>query len=311
DVGVLVKPGHLEAIGRDGFILRTGDIARPAGPTLRAAADVGSLPGPPDLVVVAVKSCDTANALRGVSSKIPAGTVILCLQNGIGNEAKVQAALPENPVAAGAICISAEALRVGDILWPDDRGGMAVAPYCGDENRIRGVVAPLLATTGLECAWEEGEGAAARVKWSKLMLNVGFNALNSVTGLSSARLLADREYGKFAVLALREAFLVMRRSGIQALDLPGYPVRALGSIVRAPLGLVRKALAWQAARSTESAFSMRQDVLKGRASTEIDELNGVIVRRGREIGVDTPANERLCALIKKHAAAGWPSGGII
>jgi 2-dehydropantoate 2-reductase len=297
EVGVLVKEKHLPAIRKDGFLLRTREAARPAGDTLVAAADTGSLPENPDLVVVSVKSFDTESALLPAACAIPRGTVLLSLQNGVGNEARIRALLPENPVAAGAICISTEALRAGDVLWPDDRGGIAAAVFAGDQGRVLETLRSILPVSGMECEWVEGEGAAERVKWSKLVLNIGFNALNSVTGLTSAELLRDPEYGTLVVRALREAFQVMRRSGIRPVDLPGYPVGKLGAVVRAPGMLARRALAWQAARSGESAFSMRQDVLRGGKTTEIAELNGVVVERGERFGIDVSANRRLCAMV--------------
>jgi 2-dehydropantoate 2-reductase len=151
--------------------------------------------------------------------------------------------------------------------------------------------------TGMECRWYAGTNAAARVKWSKLMLNIGFNALNAVTGMTSAELLADPVRGKLAITALREGFAAMKALRLEPVDLPGFPVSKLRFLVQLPVRVARAVLSWQAKQRPEAAFSMRQDVQKNRQHTEIQELNGVIAAMGKRFGFDSSANEELIRLL--------------
>lgn len=306
ETGVLVKEKYLPGFQADGLTLKAGEGERNAGPLLRFAAAPEGLPPAPDLLIVAVKSFDTEEALRPFQGKIPKETIVLSLQNGIGNEPKIARLFPENAVVAGSICASVEMPGPGLVLWPDDRGGLGMA-LCrvpgGDADaaeRAETICRTLLGRTGMECFWADGERAAERLKWSKLMLNTGFNALNSLTGLSSGEIMADRTLGRLVVAALREGFRCMKALGLQPLDLPGYPVSKLGRLLRLPEAAARRAMAWQAKRTTEAAFSMRQDVLKNRQHTEIAELNGAIVQTCQKIGLPAPANAGLVEMVEKR-----------
>ena len=295
---ILVKPSHLDALRQGGYTLRSGNALRNTGASLGLAASPDDLPPYPDLVIVAVKSFDTEQALAGLAGHIPPETVIASIQNGLGNEGKIQEAFPKNTIVASSICASLELAAPGKIIWPDDRGGLAGALHHGDPLLARNVWLGALRATGMECRWIDGVNASQRVKWSKLMLNIGFNALNSITGLSSTELLRDRTYGPLAVQALREGFALMRAMSLEPVDLPGFPVSKMRFLLKAPRSIVQKLMAWQAERSTEAAFSMRQDVLKKRQHTEINELNGMIIRIGQRFSLESPANKKLVEMVE-------------
>lgn len=291
ETGLLVKPGQAEAMRRDGIFLETGRARRRAGETLTVAGTPEGLPADPELVVLAVKSFDTPAALAALRDALPPRAVLASLQNGIGNEAVMAAAFPDRTLAAAAICAGLEMPGPGVARWADDRGGVGAACLQGDAERAREVWLGAFSATGLETMWVDGPRAALRLKWSKLMLNIGFNALNAVTGLSAAAVLRHPEYGGLAVRAMREGFAAMRALSLEPVDFPGFPVAKLRLLLRLPLAVARRLLAWQAGRAPETPFSMRQDVLKKRQHTEITELNGVIVRFGGELGTPTAANE--------------------
>lgn len=298
--GVLVKEKYLESMRTNGILLTAGQGSRTTGSQTTFAARPGALPNDPDLLIIAVKSFDTDTLLDELSGKVSPRTVIASLQNGLGNEAKIAAAFPENTLIAGSICASVEMPFPGSVIWPDDRGGIAGALYKGDEERAKTAWRTILSRTGMECAWVDGERAAERLKWSKLMLNIGFNALNSLTGMTSAQIMADQVYGKLVISALREGFSCMDRLGLHPVDIPGYPLSKLRLLVMTPGPVARKAMAWQASRSTEAAFSMRQDVLKKRHNTEIGEINGIIVKTAAEFGMEAPTNAWLVEHVRKR-----------
>ena len=297
ETGVLAKTRHLDALEKNGLTLSSGNAARTTG-TIAFADHPSRLPANPELVILAVKSFDTRAVLEQLRGHLPPTTCLLSLQNGVRNEDAIAKTFPQNTVIAAAVCAGLELTAPGAIRWADDRGGLAGALYKGDEALARSVWESTLPKTGMECCWLDVPDAAARIKWSKLMLNTGFNALNSMTGLPSAELLADPVFGALAVNAMREGFSVMQAMHLHPVDLPGFPVSKLFFLVRAPVGIARTIIAWQAKRSSEAPFSMRQDILKNRQNTEINELNGEIVVWGKNLGIATPANKKLVEMLE-------------
>ncbi len=296
--GMLVKDKYLDALRRDGILLQCGHAVRQTGKKMHFASDLSGLPPDPDLVILAVKSFDTDAALASLAGRIPQRAVIASLQNGVGNEAKIAAAFPGHTIVAGSICASLEMTAPGEVSWPDDRGGVGGALLQGDAEVAKKVWLDSLSLTGMETRWYDGPRAASRLKWSKLMLNIGFNALNSITGMSSAQLLSHPDYGCLAVRALREGFAAMRGESLEPVDLPGFSVSKLRWVIHLPVNMARKLMAYSAARSTETAFSMRQDMLNRRQYTEIQELNGAVVASLARRGNKAPANQKLLELVE-------------
>lgn len=299
NAAVLVKPAYAGRFREEGITLSSG-AARRTARRLAVAADPGELPENPDLVVVAVKSFDTPALLESVGPHVPDSAVVASVQNGLGNEGAIAAAFPRNTVVAASVCAGLEMIAPGNISWPDDRGGLAAALYRGDAELARSVWLDRMIPTGMESVWIAGENAGSRLKWSKLMLNIAFNALNSATGLSVRETLRHSEHSVLALTALREGFAVMKGLGVDPVDLPGCPVRKLRFLLKFPLPIVRRLLAWRAGREPEAAFSMRQDILKNRGVTEINELNGKIVEIGLSLGRSVSANKKLVSLLEKE-----------
>ncbi|MCX7934318.1 MAG: 2-dehydropantoate 2-reductase, partial [Planctomycetota bacterium] len=294
-VTLLARPAQAQAIAANGLRLVMPEGERQVG-EVEAVADASAVDSAPDLVVLAVKSFATAAALAELRPAIGPNAGFLSLQNGIDNEALIAAAYPQHPVWAGAICAYSIATEPGRICWLDDRGGLALAPVdsmalsgAGDSEKLL----RLWRGTGMEAQMVLTEGAAARIKWSKLMLNVAFNALNAATGLSAAEILAHPECGALAAQALQEGFTVMRAQGIKPIDLPGYPVSHLAWLCQLPAPLLRRALAWLLRHEPSGMSSMRQDIVAGRGQTEAIFINGAIVKAGQRLNIPTPANVRL------------------
>ncbi len=303
ETGLLVRERQLAVVRDRGLYISCADAFRStSGTPLAAAVAPAELPGDPDLVVMAVKNFDTEAALRQLKGAIPPQAVIASLQNGLANEERIAAVFPDNPIAAASVCASLEMTDNGATKWPDDRGGLAAALYRGDADLVKQLLAAIFPHTGMEYVWVDGKDAALRLKWSKLMLNIGFNALNSLTGMASAKILANPQYGVLALAALREGFAVMDRMGLKPVDLPGYRVAALRLLLKTPDAVARRLMAWQAGRGSEAAFSMRQDVLNQRKQTEIDDLNGAIVRQAEALKLPVDANKKLCALVKSQCS---------
>lgn len=296
-VTLVAREKQVAAVNRDGLKLRVGGAERIVKDNLRAVTELDEAP---ELLLITVKSFSLEAALAGLQGKIGRDTVIVSLQNGIGNELKIRTAFPDNRVYAGVICAYLDFPEPGTVVCADDRIGLGVGSFDGDAAGLE-EVADWLRASRMEVATAV-DGLA--LKWSKLLLNVAFNALNAVTGLATDRIMADKRYGRLAARALKEAFAVMRAEGIRPVDLPGYPVKTLEKICRLPVPLVARALAFGTRKATRAVSSMQQDLRRGRGLTEIDELNGVIVRLAENHGLDAAANRELCALVREKCAVG-------
>lgn len=304
DVTLVGRAAHVEAIRENGLKISLGAGHRVVRENLRAVTTPEEAGGAVDLVILAVKGFDTATALAQLPPLLGEATGILSLQNGLGNEAVIAEAYPGRIVLGGAICAYLDFPAPGHIAWSDDRGGLAGGVVQGETEAARALWAAILPDTGMETRWVE---AAASVKWSKLILNVAFNALNAMTGLPTAEILAHKTHGTLAARALKEAFAVMRACGVEPVDLPGYPVRRMARLCRLPVWVVRPALAKATAGQTKTVSSMQQDLRKGRGTTEIDDINGRIVREGAAHGIPTPANETLCRMMEERMHGGAPT----
>lgn len=300
-VTLIGRQAHADAVNERGLTLRLPEGRRTIREGLSAVTSCEAITDPQDLVVLAVKGFDTAAALESMRSIVSDATVILSLQNGLENEALIADAFPKTIILAGAICAYTEFNEPGVVSWCDDLGGLAAGVYQGDDSQGRVTWSSIAPDTGMQCLFVTGRGGALRVKWSKLLLNVAFNALNAATGLPTHEILAHPEYGLLAARALREGFAVMRAKGIAPVDLPGYPVTKLATLSRLPAGLVRRALAWKTGRGASGASSMRQDLARRRGTTEIDAINGAVVQAGAACGIPTPANDTLCRMVQDAA----------
>jgi 2-dehydropantoate 2-reductase len=303
DLGLCVKPEQARAINASGLTLLSSQGGRNVKVRAAAAGALENLPPDPDLLILAVKSYDSSAACQGLLAALSPRTTLLSLQNGVGNEQILARFFPGNPLAAGCIAASLELLTPGEVRWVDERGGVAAAPCQGDPEATGALLAGILPDSGMEYLWQPAGGEAGddaltpgarRLKWSKLMLNLAFNALNSLTGLASPELLADSVYSRLALASLREGFQVMRGLGLEPLDLPGYPVARLSRLVRLPGFLARPILAWQARLSPVTHSSMRQDFIRRRPTSEIEALNALVVRQGEALGLPVSANREIC-----------------
>lgn len=304
EVTLVGRAAHVEAIRKHGLRISLGAGHRVVRDHLDAVTTPEEADGPVDLVILAVKGFDTRATLAQLPPLLGETTGILSLQNGLGNEAILAEAYPGRVLLGGAICAYLDFPEPGHIVWSDDRGGLAGGVVQGEAEAARALWTSILPDTGMETRWVE---ASASVKWSKLILNVAFNALNAMTGLPTAEILAHKTHGTLAARALKEAFAVMRACGVEPVDLPGYPVTRMARLCRLPVGVVRRALAKVTAGQTKTVSSMQQDLRKGRGTTEIDDINGRIVREGAAHGIRTPANETLCRMMEERMRADAPT----
>ncbi|GAA4423698.1 2-dehydropantoate 2-reductase [Acidovorax lacteus] len=245
------------------------------------------------LVLVAVKSGDTDTAAATVARHAPAGAVVLSLQNGIGHAERLRAALPGRTVLAGMVPFNV-------VQTPDGR------LHRGTFGELMVEAHPAWA------AWHAGFAAAhlplqerpdmPAVQWGKLLLNLN-NPVNALSGQPLQRQLSQRAYRRVLAAAVDEALAALRAHGITPAAVGAVAPRWLPTLLRLPDALFRRVAARMLRMDPEARSSMWEDLQAGRL-TEVEALNGAVVRLAAQAGREAPVNARLCALV--HAAE---SGG--
>lgn len=276
-VTLVGRPAHVEAITRAGLELTSGGQVTHV--PLTASADVAAL-RPADVVLVCVKSVDTDATAAVLARTLPAETLLVSLQNGVDNAWRLSARVV-NPVAPAAVYVSVEMTGPGR-LRHNGGGSLVVgrplysaAPAPSAEARLAAFVAALV-RAGVPCR----ESADIRVDlWTKLTANCAYNAMSALTQLRYRHLAADAGTREVMRLVTEENAAVALAEGVPV------TVEALAEAVRRIVEVMPEALS-----------STAQDLLLGRR-TEIDALNGFVVRRGQALGVPTPVNRTLQALV--------------
>ncbi|MDO4553509.1 MAG: ketopantoate reductase family protein [Bacillota bacterium] len=232
--------------------------------------------GPADLAVIFVKSTLTEQAVRGNKEVFGPDTLALTLQNGLGNIDILKKEIGESNVIGGTTAHGATMLGPGKMRHAG-KGKTIIGELDGRESERIKAVAALLEKAGLET---EISGNVLGLVWDKLLVNVGINALTAITGLHNGELLEHPETERLLEKAVEEGAAVAAAKGV-ALGFAD-PVAHTKDVCRA---------------TAANKSSMLQDILN-RRQTEIDMINGAIVREGAALGVQTPVNETLSQLIR-------------
>ncbi len=297
-VDLLAREAQATTINERGLLIREGDREYRVK-ELEAFSD---LPAGRryDMVVFAVKGFDTAEAAEKIAPCVGEDSIVASFQNGLANEELLAERFPGRSLMAGAICAYLSSPEAGVVERIGSKGGVALSSYRGLSDTEVGNLADVFAAAGLPAV----TSSAASVKWSKLLLNVSFNAISAVSNLTVGQILGDKPLFALSVRAFREALAAARASGARPVGLPGYPVPLFCRLMSLPAWLARM-LALASMRGPERAgrSSMWQDLDRGRGRTEIANLNGAVVRAAEKAGLPCPANSYLVEVVEKLAAA--------
>jgi 2-dehydropantoate 2-reductase len=267
-----------------------------ANPQIVASLEEALSYGPFDAAIFALKSFDTAPFLETLVPYGDSIPPIVCFQNGVENEPAITAALGANKVIPGTVTSAIGRRAAGDIVLERLRGtGVAGG------HPLSGALASAMDEAGLNCRLFK---SGAEMKWSKLLTNLLANASSAILDMTPADIFAHSGLYRLEIRQLREALQVMAAQGIHVVDLPGTPVRQLAfAVQRLPAALSRPLLS-RAVGSGRGAKmpSFHIDLYHGRGKSEVDYLNGAVVRFGHRCGIPTPVNrmlnETLLALTK-------------
>ncbi len=265
---------HMEAIRQGGLVIEELD-ATVSNYRLAAYWDIDELPRRPDLALVLVKTHTTLKAVSLVHGICSPSTVFLTLQNGIGNWERIAEITGREAVLAGSTAQGSTLLGPGLI-----RHGGNGPTYIGEpggpaSERVERIV-EVFRESGLTA---EPSGDVERLIWEKLIINVGINAITALTGIRNGFIAQMQEATDLCSAAVEEAIAVARAKG--------FPIGS--DMVRRVIEVVRA--------TARNRSSMGQDVDK-KNMTEIDAINGAVVRFGKEEGIATPVNQTLTSLIK-------------
>jgi 2-dehydropantoate 2-reductase len=257
---------------RDVTVLREG-LTVAGAMEITAKPVVSSKPVLSDVVFVTVKSYDVAAAVKGLP--LNPGTIVVIIHNGLGADEGAAAILGPCHMAIGVSYSGVTFLGPGKVRAAGYTETLLGAVDKSARDRLD---LPLYALTraGLNASIVEDVRAA---QWKKMFANVGINAVTAITGLPNGALPEVPELKALVIAAVSEAAAVAAREGIKT-DVD--PVALTFLVIGDTAG---------------NRSSMLQDMARGKR-TEIDAMNGMICKLGRQYGVPTPVNDTLTALVK-------------
>mgnify|MGYP001568193477 CR=1 FL=1 len=278
-VTLIGRPEHVDAIHRDGLFLDSihfqERVAVSATTDTAAARDAS-------IVLFCVKTLDTDDAARSLAPHLLPDAIVVSLQNGVDNIERIRAA--SGIVALPSVVYVAAAMSGPGRIKHSGRGDLVLgrsplhsAQRVAEWFTAESAVETLFTRAGVPCRISENIDGDL---WAKLVWNCAGNAITALGRASYGQIARSESALQVFLAAANETIAVARAAGIR---LP--PVDLANANVK---------LARDLGNATSSTA---QDVQRGKR-TEIDSLNGFVVRRGAELGVPTPVNSTLTALIK-------------
>lgn len=265
-VTLIARPSHVQAIAAHGLRLQTATSDEHIA--LNANSDVAALKDA-ELVLFCVKSSDTESAGAQMKAYLRKDATVLSLQNGVDNAQRLQAVLGQDVIAT--VVYVATAMAGPGHVQHFGRGDLVLGQHARSEQ-----LAQLLSEAGIPSTVSNNVQGAL---WTKLIINCTYNAASAITQRPYGELVQQPGMWQLMRSAHDECIAVAHAAGV-ALDAPLWPM--IENIARTMQG---------------QYSSTAQDLQKNKA-TEIDHLNGFIVRQGQQLGVSTPVNAALQTLVK-------------
>ena len=265
-VTLIARPSHVQAIAAHGLRLQTATSDEHIA--LNANSDVAALKDA-ELVLFCVKSSDTESAGAQMKACLRKDATVLSLQNGVDNAQRLQAVLGQDVIAT--VVYVATAMAGPGHVQHFGRGDLVLGQHARSEQ-----LAQLLSEAGIPSTVSNNVQGAL---WTKLIINCTYNAASAITQRPYGELVQQPGMWQLMRSAHDECIAVAHAAGVR-LDAPLWPM--IENIARTMQG---------------QYSSTAQDLQKNKA-TEIDHLNGFIVRQGQQLGVATPVNAALQTLVK-------------
>ncbi len=301
--GLLVAAGHdvcflarskvIDAVTQDGLRLTDYDGLDLQLTDIAMREDAQAALSGADLVLVCVKSGDTAAIAKQIATHA-SGAQVVSLQNGVANAATLREALPRADVRAAMVPFN---------VVP--RGPATY--HRGTSGDILVEAGPLPALSSPHLIWKSHSDIAA-VQWGKLLINLG-NAVNALSDLPLLEQLQSRAWRRLMADQMSEALRVLKAAGITPGKVTAAHPALIPHILRLPTPLFRLIAARMLTVDAQARSSMWDDLRQGRR-TEVDALQGTILALAARYGRQAPFNARMHRLIKQAEAAGSGPPGL-
>jgi 2-dehydropantoate 2-reductase len=287
-VGFIEKPDVVSKLHKDGLRLEINGKQRLLPyPQVCTTIEEALQIGPFDVAIFALKSYDTETALKNITIHTDNLPPFLCLQNGVENEQMLARALGPEKVIAGTVTSAIGRRAAGDVILERKRG---IGIYAG--HPLSSILSTALEQTGIKVRLY---AHAADMKWSKMLTNLLANASSAILDMSPKEIFAHSGLFRLEISQFREAISVMEVQHIRVVDLPGTPVPALAlAIANLPPSISRSLLQSNLGKGRGGKMpSLHIDLYSGSSRSEVDWLNGAVVRFGEAFGIPTPVNRAL------------------
>jgi len=271
-VVMIGRPSFVEAVEKNGLFLDTLQFQESV--RVEASTELSAARGA-EIVLFCVKTTDNAATARALAPLLAPGALVLSFQNGVDNVGQIRAAaeidaLPTVVYVAASVPEAGRVKHVG-------RGDLVFGPQSAKTERV----AALFSRANVPCRISDNIDGEL---WTKLIWNCALNAVSALGHAKYGQIAASADARKVVETVVDEVLAVARAANIHPPGLEDRKVAIAGAMKIAT-------------QMAEALSSTAQDMNRGKR-TEIDSLNGYISRRGAELGVPTPVNHALYALVK-------------
>jgi 2-dehydropantoate 2-reductase len=286
-VALLARPRVIEEIESNGLRLTSFEGSeRKIAPGQLTLSDDPKIFADAGIVLVTVKSADTAEIAEAIARHAPPDAVVVSLQNGVGNAAVLRQRLPGRVVLAGMVPFNVIAPGEGRFHRATSGDVVVERDDVGTAGR--------LSVPGLRM---RAARDIASVQWGKLLVNLN-NALNALSDLPLRQQLAQRSWRMLFADQIAEGLAAIRAEGIRPVSPTPIPPGWTPHLLRLPDSLFGMLLGRTMKIDPQARSSMWEDLRRGRR-TEIDYLQGVITEIADRRGLQVPLSRRIVALIKR------------
>jgi 2-dehydropantoate 2-reductase len=258
------------------------------------STDVAALAGS-DVVLCCVKSSGTAEAARQLASALAPKTLVVSFQNGMRNADVLRESLSSQVVLGGIVSFNVVPHGVGE--YRRTTSGPLVIEALADARE--GALVEALERAGFAV---KVTPHVTGMQWAKLVTNLS-NAVSALSDAPTREMVFSAGYRRVMAAVIDEALDVLRKAKIVPRALMGLPVGWMPTLLRLPTSVLRVVARAQLKIDPEARSSMWEDMSKGRP-TEVDDLNGEIVRLAESCGIDAPLNRRMVELVHRYEREG-------
>ncbi|HRX29416.1 MAG TPA: 2-dehydropantoate 2-reductase [Saprospiraceae bacterium] len=284
DVTLVTRQKYADAMNKNGLTIEGafGDFKVPS----RAAA---KLDFKPDLALLTVKSQDVDSMCEQTKDYIE-GVPLLTLQNGVESDQLASSVVGKDNIISGIIMFNAN-FKGGGVVQ-SGRDGTLIIGEAFQENgsRVNNIAEVL--NKGVKTVVKDN---VAGGRWSKLIANILGNSLEAMTGMPNKVCLQYPNLRENGIMQVREAFNILNKTGVKLSSLPGLPIHVFETIMKSPMVIPSELLKVAFGNVTTTSSTLQS--LKRGVPSEIDYLNGEIVKRGKEFQLPTPYNAKVVELI--------------